>query len=294
MNAVIVDIQKKQAAALDENGCIVRIHNAGYELGQTIELHAVRPIRTAGAFKRIGSGVAAAVLVAMIGAGTAYALPCGTVTLDGDSSVAYTINCFDYVLDVRGVNEEGEALLTDMDTSELRHHRIDAAVAATAEHMDQPYSTDPTGQGLRISADTGNERHSDRLLRELELVVEGNRAAPSDAEPALNAEDAFRGEMQTQPGQKQTPHQEETPTHEETPMQSGRPKDGPAPGPETPSGEEERREVQKDAEAFLPARDPDFPAERPAEDGERPERPADAGGIPEQGMPPEMGPGPGQ
>ena len=299
MNAVIVDIKKKQAAALDESGRVVRIHNTGYELGQTIELHVVRPVRTTSAFKRIGSGVAAAVLVAMIGAGTAYAMPCGTVTLDGDSSVAYTINCFDYVLDVRGVNEEGEALLADMDASELRHHRIDAAVEATLEHMERPYSMGPTQQGLRISADTGNERHSGRLLRELEPVVEGNRPASSDADPASNAEDTFRGKSQPQPGQEQTPPQEEMPAQEEIPIQSDRLTDGLTPGPETPGGEEERREAQTDTETFLPAQDPDFPAERPAEDGERRAHPGyagapDAAGIPGQGMPPEMGPGPVQ
>ena len=160
MNAVIVDIRKKQAAALDETGRVVRIPNTNYEIGQTIELHEVKPVRTPTMLKRLSTGVAAAVLVAMIGTGTAYAMPYGTVTLDGDASLEYTINCFDYVLDVKGTNEEGEALLAEIDARHLRHHRIDSAVAATMERMEYPASANLPEAGPRIVADTGNDhRH---------------------------------------------------------------------------------------------------------------------------------------
>ena len=39
MKAVIVDLQGKYAAALDETGSVVRIPNAAYRIGQEIELH---------------------------------------------------------------------------------------------------------------------------------------------------------------------------------------------------------------------------------------------------------------
>ena len=172
MNAVIVDIRKKQAAALDETGRVVRIPNANYEIGQTIELHEIRPVRTPARLKRFSTGVAAAVLVAMIGTGTAYAMPYGTVTLDGDSSVEYTINCFDYVLDVKAANEEGATLLAGIDTRQLRHHRIDAAVAATVERMEPPTSIDSPEAELRIVTDTGNAHHTERLQQELEPLIE--------------------------------------------------------------------------------------------------------------------------
>ncbi len=181
MNAVIVDIRKKQAAALDETGRVLRIPNANYEIGQTIELHEVKPVRTPTMLKRLSTGVAAAVLVAMIGTGTAYAMPYGTVTLDGDASVEYTINCFDYVLDVKGTNEEGKALLAEIDTRHLRHHRIDSAVAATMERMEYPTSADFPEAGPRIVADTGNDHHTERLQQELEPLIEREPpAVPTD------------------------------------------------------------------------------------------------------------------
>ena len=41
MKAVIVDLQGKYAAALDETGSVLRIPNAAYRIGQEIELHEV-------------------------------------------------------------------------------------------------------------------------------------------------------------------------------------------------------------------------------------------------------------
>ena len=172
MNAVIVDIRRKQAAVLGEDGRIVRIHNAGYEIGETIKLHAVKTIRTSAAWKRFSTGVAAAVLIAMIGTGTAYALPYGTVTLEGESSVEYLINCFDYVLNVQAADEGGETLLADMDVNQLRHHRVDRAVSVTIEQLNHRETFGHTNtQMMRISSETRNEEHTQRLQQRLEPIA---------------------------------------------------------------------------------------------------------------------------
>ncbi len=215
MNAVIVDIRKKQAAALDETGRVVRIPNANYEIGQTIELHEVKPVRTPTMLKRLSTGVAAAVLVAMIGTGTAYAMPYGTVTLDGDASVEYTINCFDYVLDVKGTNEEGEALLVEMDTRQLRHHRIDTAVGTTVEHMEQRGDFEREKVEIRIEADTRNDKHSDRLRQELRPVVEFDlhqeESAPNDPS---NSDWPEPPDMPHEQAENQPPHPAEIPNQD--------------------------------------------------------------------------------
>ena len=190
MNAVIVDIRGKYAAALDESGRVVRIPNANYELGQTLELHEVKTHRPARVLRRIGSMAAAVALVLTIGTGTAYALPYGTVTLEGDSSLSYTINCFDYVLDVQAVNEEGEALLAGMDARQLRHRPIESAVAATMEHMEEEDVPQQAKDGFRISAETRSERHSERLRQELEPLIERMPPAPPEGESAPPTGDA--------------------------------------------------------------------------------------------------------
>ena len=289
MNAVIVDIRKKQAAALDENGRIVRIHNADYEIGQTIELHEVRPIRTVSVLKRLSTGVAAAVLVAMIGTGTAYAMPYGTVTLDGDSSVEYTINCFDYVIGVKGTNEEGEALLAEIDTRQLRHRRIDAAVATTVEHMDQHTPAEPPEEELHIRADTVSDRHSDHLREELEPLLERNRPAPPDGDHG----------PETSPAESDMPPAdlEQFPVIAEGTDQDGMRPDAPAPdlGP-APDGAGPN-DLPTDGLGFSREKNISNPEGLP-ENGVENEGPSFMSDTPEafqgmeQGMPPEMGQAP--
>ena len=248
MNAVIVELRKKQAAALDESGRIVRIHNADYEIGQKIELHEVRPVRSAPVLKRLSTGVAAAVLVAVIGTGTAYAVPYGTVTLDGNSSVEYTINCFDYVLDVKGTNEEGEALLSEIDKSQLRHHRIDAAVVTTVEHMEQHAPTEQVETELHISADTSSDRHSERLRLELEPLVE-HTGEPVMPKGALTSDiiSPFRAESQPQPTQKQFPESGQAPQQVMHPEDDGGQTEMLNPVFEQPMKKQERSESPTDA-----------------------------------------------
>ena len=233
MNAVIVDIRRKQAAALDETGRVVRIPNANYEIGQTIELHEVKPVRTPTMLKRLSTGVAAAVLVAMIGTGTAYAMPYGTVTLDGDTSIEYTINCFDYVLDVSAANEAGEALLTEIDAKQLRHQRIDAAVSKTIERMEQRKDAEEEVSELQLQMELPGESHAERLQRELTPFMEREPDQASEqGRPDRSREDAER------PPQDETPEMAGNSAHEGTEQQRNEQKPEPEaqmPGDERPT-----------------------------------------------------------
>lgn len=170
MNAVIVDIRGRYAAALREDGSVIRIRNHGYEIGQQLDLHEPRSAGMPRVWKRAVSGTVAAALVIMAGAGTAYAMPYGTVTLDTDedSSLVYTINCFDYVLDVKGGNESGETLLLEMDKRELRHHPVDRAVSATVEKLGKDQNDGQPNDNFRITADAGNRRHREKLQEKLD------------------------------------------------------------------------------------------------------------------------------
>ena len=134
MNAVIVDIQGKYAAALDENGSLVKIPNVNYTIGQTIELHELQQVRKL-SLKKMGTLAAAAALALCIGTGTVYALPYGTVNLEADSAIEYTINRFDRVLNVRALNEEGEVVLSSLNEQKLLYRPIEDAIAVTLEQQ---------------------------------------------------------------------------------------------------------------------------------------------------------------
>lgn len=164
MNAVIVDIKGKYAAALDENGNFIKIPNADYAPGQKIQLHELPPRRHSPSLKRIGTVAAAAALVLSIGTGTAYALPYGTVSLDADAAIEYTINRFDRVLSVRALNEEGEVILSEIDSQSLRFRPVEQAITVI---LDVPELSADESSPIRITAFTRDERHSERLQAHL-------------------------------------------------------------------------------------------------------------------------------
>ena len=182
MNAVIVDLKGKKAAALDENGNVIKIPNANYAIGQKIQLHAVSQKR-APSLKRIGTVAAAAVLILSIGTGTAYAMPYGTVSLDADAAIEYTINRFDRVLSVRALNEEGEAVLADLDDHSLRFRPVEEAINTTLEQQELSREGAPA---LQITTKTRDEHHTERLQEHLMDRI------PAAAPPVENTPDDSR------------------------------------------------------------------------------------------------------
>ena len=175
MKAVIVDFRDGHAAALRDDGCVVKVRDAGYELGQVIELHE----RVQPRWRRtVFSLAAAAALLLSIG-GAAYATPYGTVTLDADSSIQYTINMFDYVLDVQAENEEGEALLAELDIRQLRHRPVDSAITSAMQQLEQRRAPEDAALSVSVSANTRNEKHTERLCRELEQTVNEHIPIPA-------------------------------------------------------------------------------------------------------------------
>lgn len=183
MKAVIVDLQGKYAAALDETGSVVRIPNAAYRIGQEIELHRV-PSARLNKRRKIAATAAAAVLVLGLGSGTAYALPCGTVSLDAASSIEYTVNCFNYVLDVKGADEEAETVLSEIGKTNLRHRPITQAIETTVEQIREEGWLDEEGSSLQIRAEGRTERYSEQLQKQLDAELAGDiRMQEQDAKP---------------------------------------------------------------------------------------------------------------
>ena len=167
MKAVIVDLVGGQAAALCDDGRVVRLKDAGYTLGQIVEVHARKPSRPKW-LRYISSVAAAAVLVTAIGGGVAYATPYGVVSLDVNPSLEYTINRFDYVLSVEGVNEDGREMLAGMDKTQLVHRRIDDAIEASVTQLEAGKWLGGESDEILLAAGTKADDHSERLIRELE------------------------------------------------------------------------------------------------------------------------------
>lgn len=184
MKVVIVDLKGRYAAALAENGEVKRIVNNHYEIGQEIELYDIKEVkqpRFAPRVIRRVVAVAAAVIVLAIGSmATAYAIPYGTVSLESDPSIEYTINCFDYVIGVKALNDDGDAVLNEIDESKLRHHRIEDAIDTTVRQMEKDGYPDAENGSVAINVNTPDNDRTDRMKDDLNHQFNSNAEKPTE------------------------------------------------------------------------------------------------------------------
>ncbi len=167
MKAVIVDLLQGQAAALCDNGCVIKLNNANYTLGQIIDVHERKRNRSLW-LRYISSVAAAAVLLVGGGGYAAYAMPYGVVSMDINPSIEYTINCFDYVLSVEGINEDGQTLLENIDSKLLINKPIRAALESSVDQLEAGEWLSADSQDILLSASTKRTSHSEKLLSDLE------------------------------------------------------------------------------------------------------------------------------
>ena len=97
-----------------------------------------------------------------------YATTYGTVSMDVNPSIEYTINRFDRVLRVTGVNEDGQAVLDAMDKKQLLHKTINEALIATVSQLEADGYWNEEENTVVLSSGTGNDEHSAALAASLE------------------------------------------------------------------------------------------------------------------------------
>lgn len=200
MKAVIVDLKGKYAAALTEDGEVKRIVNNQYEIGDTMDLYNIQEVKRPHALPRVIKrtiAVAAALIIMTVGSmATAYAIPYGTVSFDKDSSIEYTINCFDYVIGVKALNEDGETVLSEIDENALRHHRIEDAIDTTVRQMEKDGYPEAENESVEINVNTPDNDRSNRLKDDLNNRFNDNADKPAESTGNLQAGDQKPNENQ--------------------------------------------------------------------------------------------------
>lgn len=146
----------------------------------------------------IGAAAAACFMCLSISAGTVWAIPYGKVQVANGSSLSYTINRFDYVLDVNAENEPGKQLLDELDMKKIVNRKIDRAVEETIGQMenlageaeDVKKAASDGSREIEIITDINNERHARTIQDRLEKIVS---SAVNNADPANNTEEMPAG-----------------------------------------------------------------------------------------------------
>ena len=111
MKALIVETDKKHAAALLSDGSIIKVPKRDYVVGQEVSIAVSKKPRRSGLI----AVAACFMLLATGGAGYATAIsPYSHVTLDVNPSIEYTLNRFDQVVSIECMNDEGQEIVDNI------------------------------------------------------------------------------------------------------------------------------------------------------------------------------------
>ena len=170
MKAVVLDISDGEATVMTKSGDIIGVRDESYDIGQEI---TVKGSLGSNIVRFIPAIAAAAVLLIVAGTGSyAYLSPYGTVSLDVNPSIEYSINRFDKVLSVSGVNDDGSNIVSSLDVSKLKYKDIETAIDNTIDQIDaEGYFTEDSENYVVVTANTGADAHTDKLVERLDKTV---------------------------------------------------------------------------------------------------------------------------
>ena len=170
MKAVVLDISDGEATVMTKSGDIIGVRDESYDIGQEI---TVKGSLGSNIVRFIPAIAAAAVLLIVAGTGSyAYLSPYGTVSLDVNPSIEYSINRFDKVLSVSGVNDDGSNIVSSLDVSKLKYKDIETAIDNTIDQIDaEGYFADESDNYVVVTANTGADAHTDKLVERLDKTV---------------------------------------------------------------------------------------------------------------------------
>ncbi|MFZ2539716.1 MAG: hypothetical protein WAX04_12590 [Oscillospiraceae bacterium] len=179
MKSVIVEIRDKFAAALSDDGCITKVKNNNYVIGQVIEMRKETQFKS----KKLAiMAVSAAAFVILCGTGAyVYASPYSYVSLDVNPSIEYSLNRFDRVLSVDAVNEDGDKILNEIDLNDLNNKTIDEAMAITVDQLSKDgYFDGDIDGGIVIATSGEDSAKAEELADELQQSVQENTVENGD------------------------------------------------------------------------------------------------------------------
>lgn len=181
MRAVIVELRGAKAAALAQDGTVYRVPNRKYVLGQQVDLNLHRPKR----LRRTVAWAACVAVLCSMATVSVYAVydPYSYVSVDTETSVEYTLNRFDQVIEVRSADDQSEALAAELDEELPPFTHIDEALDRTiGRFYEDGYLTGADGDRMVIAVSAKRDNKANGLKEHLGTRVgearDGEHKAP--------------------------------------------------------------------------------------------------------------------
>lgn len=190
MKAIIVETRNKYAAMLSDDGCIVKIRNKNYTVGQ--EVHTIMTNKIINIKSAVLTAAACLVLLVGVAAATYYT-PTRYVSLDVNPSIEFKVNMYNRVISAKGVNDDGTEIIDEIQLGKLKNKKITDAVSLTIDEIAKEGYFDKEGAKIVLAASANLDEDADDLAENLEEAAnEALKNNGKDAEVVSEAVGAER------------------------------------------------------------------------------------------------------
>lgn len=166
MKAVILEIKDSYAAALSDDGTVIKLRNKNYAVGQKIVL------KNNNKFIRLAASAAALIMVFVTPA-WAYLTPYSYVSLDVNPSFEFSVNRFDRVIKVTAVNDEGKDIVEEISTANLKNKEINQVVKnVLVELKEKGYIVQGQEGSVVVATSSKSKEKTDELAASLRASIE--------------------------------------------------------------------------------------------------------------------------
>lgn len=174
MKSIVLEIRGNKAALLSDDGCITKVKNENYEIGQEVLINMKKNISLK---KKVAYMAASFAVVLGIGAATYY-VPTTYVSMDVNPSIEYKVNMYKRVVSVKGVNEDGTQVVEKISWASLRNKSIDEAIRLTVNEVADEGYLDSEDSGIVIATSSNDIDKAAVLAAALEKMA--NEACESN------------------------------------------------------------------------------------------------------------------
>ena len=193
MEYLVMECGLSYAVVMDQDGRILKVPNLGYTVGQSLKNVVLLPERPAKAVlhKRLARwGAMAACLCLLLLGSWVWQSPIGTVRMQINPDVQLSVNRFDRVVALEGLNADGAALIDGYHAYGKGMKTVSDELADRA--MEQGYLSDGGKITLTVSSEKDGWKTAaeEMLLLELEVhfencvtVTVNGRQPPAEQEP---------------------------------------------------------------------------------------------------------------
>lgn len=170
MEYLVMECSMSYAVVLDSEGRFLKVPNLGYEVGQTLNRVVLqdapsqrRPLR-----KHLArwAAMAACLCIMVIGSWSFWQSPVGTVRMQINPDVQMSVNRFDRVVGLEGLNEDGEDLIEG-----YRAYGKEMQIVSD-ELADRAVDLGYLGDGGQITLTVESDRESWKTATEELLLLE--------------------------------------------------------------------------------------------------------------------------